>query len=56
LRNVATDDAAAAVGRLAAIGRAVVREDCQQRFSSMVVVGEYERLYIALCAQSGGVK
>ncbi len=50
-------DAVSAVTRLGAIDRSAVREDCQQRFSSTVVVDQYERLYTSLCAQtnSGGV-
>ena len=51
-----TADAVAAVGRLAAIDRPRVRDDCQQRFSSTVVVDQYERLYTRLYSQihSGG--
>jgi len=49
-------DAVCAVTRLGGIDRSAVRQDCQQRFSSTVVVDEYERLYTSLCAQtrSGG--
>jgi glycosyltransferase involved in cell wall biosynthesis len=51
-----TAGAVSAVRRLGAIDRSIVREDCEQRFSSSVVVEAYERLYSALCAgRSGGV-
>jgi glycosyltransferase involved in cell wall biosynthesis len=39
------EDATAAVSKLGAIDRAAVRRDCEERFSSTVVVDEYERLY-----------
>jgi glycosyltransferase involved in cell wall biosynthesis len=51
-----TEDAAAFVGKLGAIDRSVVREDCEQRFSSTVVVDEYERLYSSLCAQTASFR
>jgi glycosyltransferase involved in cell wall biosynthesis len=50
-----SSEAAAAVTKLGAIERAVVRQDCERRFSSTVVVDEYERLYTSLCGCSGGV-
>lgn len=46
-------EAASAVERLGAIDRPAVRQDCERRFSSTVVVDAYERLYVDLCA--GGV-
>jgi glycosyltransferase involved in cell wall biosynthesis len=46
-------EAASAVAKLAAIDRSIVREDCERRFSSTVVVEAYERLYTELC--EGGV-
>jgi glycosyltransferase involved in cell wall biosynthesis len=39
------DEAAAAAGRLDAIGRAAVRADCEARFGDAVIVDAYERLY-----------
>jgi glycosyltransferase involved in cell wall biosynthesis len=50
-------DAVLAVGQLGAIDRSTVRQECERRFSSTVVVDAYERLYIDLCAQGrdGGV-
>jgi glycosyltransferase involved in cell wall biosynthesis len=39
------DDAVVAVGRLAGIDRACVREDAMRRFSADVIVDRYERLY-----------
>jgi glycosyltransferase involved in cell wall biosynthesis len=51
-----TADAVSAVGKLSAIDRSVVRQDCEERFSSRVVVDAYERLYTGLCAgRHGGV-
>jgi glycosyltransferase involved in cell wall biosynthesis len=46
-------EAASAVAKLAAIDRSIVREECERRFSSTVVVEAYERLYTELC--EGGV-
>jgi glycosyltransferase involved in cell wall biosynthesis len=40
------EEAVAAVGRLHEIDRAVVRSDCEQRFSHEAVVSAYERLYL----------
>jgi glycosyltransferase involved in cell wall biosynthesis len=39
------DDAARAVGRLAAIDRLRVRASCEARFGAATIVGQYERLY-----------
>jgi glycosyltransferase involved in cell wall biosynthesis len=39
------DEAVAAVGQLAAIDRAVVRAECERRFSHDSIVTAYERLY-----------
>jgi glycosyltransferase involved in cell wall biosynthesis len=47
-------EAVSAVGRLGAIDRRAVRLGCEQRFSSTVVVDEYERLYTSLCAEGHG--
>jgi glycosyltransferase involved in cell wall biosynthesis len=47
-----TAEAVFAVAKLGAIDRSIVRGDCEQRFSSTVVVDAYERLYAALCAES----
>jgi glycosyltransferase involved in cell wall biosynthesis len=41
-----TADAVQAVDRLGAIDRLEVRRDCEQRFSSRVIVDAYERLYM----------
>ena len=43
-------EAVGAVGRLREIDRAAVRRDCETRFSSDVIVDQYERLYFALWA------
>jgi glycosyltransferase involved in cell wall biosynthesis len=50
-------EAVSAVAKLGAIDRSAVREDCERRFSSRVVVEAYERLYTSLCRAggSGGV-
>jgi glycosyltransferase involved in cell wall biosynthesis len=42
------EEAAAAVAKLCAIDRADVRHDCEERFSSTVIVDAYERLYRGL--------
>ncbi len=47
-----TAGAVSAVTKLGAIDRSIVRKDCEQRFSSAVVVDAYERLYTGLCAAS----
>ena len=44
------DEAVAAVPRLAEIDRAVVRLDCEQRFSAPVIVSKYEALYRRMTA------
>ena len=44
------DEAVAAVARLPAIDRAGVRADCEARFSSRVIVDQYERLYESMAA------
>jgi glycosyltransferase involved in cell wall biosynthesis len=51
-------EAVAAAGNLGGISRAVVREDCARRFSSTVVVDQYEGLYSDLCTpnHSGGAQ
>jgi hypothetical protein len=38
------DDAVAAVAKLGQIDRRAVREDCEKRFSSDFITGEYESL------------
>jgi len=43
-------EAVAAVARLDEIDRGTVRRDCETRFSSDVIVDQYERLYFALSA------
>jgi glycosyltransferase involved in cell wall biosynthesis len=48
-------EAVSAVSNLGAIDRSIVRKNCARRFSSAVVVEAYERLYLDLCARSGGV-
>jgi glycosyltransferase involved in cell wall biosynthesis len=47
-----TAGAVSAVAKLGAIDRLIVRTDCEQRFSSTVVVDAYEQLYTGLCAES----
>ena len=42
-------DAVGAVSQLGALDRAAVRRDCELRFSSKVVVDQYECLYMGLC-------
>jgi glycosyltransferase involved in cell wall biosynthesis len=50
-----TADAVSAVGKLGAIDRSMVRQGCEERFSSRAVVDAYERLYTGLCGgRSGG--
>lgn len=51
-------EAVAGVNSLGAIDRSMVRRDCEHRFSSNVVVDNYERLYTGLCAEarSGGAR
>ena len=46
------------INSLGAIDRSVVRKDCEHRFSSTMVVDNYERLYTGLCAEgrSGGAR
>jgi glycosyltransferase involved in cell wall biosynthesis len=39
-------DAVWAVARIATIDRQTVRRDCERRFSSTVIVGQYEKLYV----------
>jgi glycosyltransferase involved in cell wall biosynthesis len=43
-------EGAAAVARLSTIDRAVVRRDCEQRFSADVIVSQYEALYRAIAS------
>jgi hypothetical protein len=44
------DEAVAAVANLPSIDRAGVRADCEARFSSRVIVDQYERLYESMAA------
>lgn len=43
-----TQDAAAAVERIAVLDRAAVRRDCETRFGHDVIVSQYEQLYLEM--------
>ena len=47
-------DALWAVARIGAIDRHAVRQDCEHRFSSTVIVDQYERLYSEFAPAPGG--
>jgi len=47
------EEAAAAVGRLGRLDRAVVRRDCEARFGDGVIVAAYERLYDEMLTRTG---
>ena len=48
-------DAVWAIGKLAGLDRSAVRRDCERRFASTVVVGNYERLYRELCGERNAI-
>jgi glycosyltransferase involved in cell wall biosynthesis len=43
-----TQDAVAAIERIASLDRAAVRRDCETRFGHDVIVSQYEQLYLEM--------